>query len=345
MLRFHLLKILLVVAGVVTLTADQVDLIDGSRVKGQILSVEEGRLRIETAFAGVLVVPLEQVRALATDEAVNVSIAGQPSVLGRLGAAADDAAPGPGEVTPVPADVTALWRQGAESPTEKHLRELAELQRRKWSYEATVAVTGRTGASDNMNAAMGGKATLSSEHDRLVLAARAERAEDEGEETANREFAGADYSWFLSPDHGWYARTSVEFDRVKSLDLRSSSAAGVSRKVIRSETEDLELRLGASYTYEKYSVDPDFNSPGLDVSLLNSFTRGSAKLNTVLAYLPTFRDSANYRVRHESALEVPISESLWKFKVGLANEYQNIPPAGVDRFDTTYFTSLLLNWK
>jgi len=345
MLRKFLLKFLFAVAGWATLGADQVDLIDGSVLKGQIVSVENECLKIETSFAGTISVPLKDVKSLATDEPVHFSLAGQPAVVGRLGPAGTDGEPAAEPVVPVPADVTSLWRQGAESPTDKHLRELAELARRKWSYEAALAITGRTGASDNVNAAMGGKATLASEHDRLILAAKAERAEDQGEETANREFAGADYSWFLSPDHGWYARSSVEFDRVKSLDLRSASAVGLSRKMIRSETEELEVRVGGSYTYEKYTVDPDFNSPGLDFSLLNSFTRGTAKLNTTLAYLPTFRDSANYRVRHESTLEVPITAALWKFKVGLANEYQNIPPAGVDRFDTTYFTSLLLNWK
>jgi hypothetical protein len=333
------------VAGVVTLAADQVDLIDGSVVKGQILAVENGSVRIETTFAGALNIPLEQVKALSTEEPVNVSIAGGPSVLGRLGKAAEGAEAVADEIAPAPADVTALWRQGAESPTERHLRELSEMDRRKWSYEATVAITGRTGAGDNVNAAMGGKATLASQHDRLILAARAERAEDRGVETANREFAGADYSWSLSPDLGWYARSSLEFDRVKSLDLRSSSAAGVSRKMVQTPVDELELRLGASYTYEKYSSDPDFNSPGVDVSVLNSFTHGTTKLNTVLAYLPTFRDSANYRIRHESALEVPITAAMWKFKIGVANEYQNVVPAGVDRFDTTYFTSLLLNWK
>jgi hypothetical protein len=65
----------------------------------------------------------------------------------------------------------------------------------------------------------------------------------------------------------------------------------------------------------------------------------------VVAYLPTFRDTANYRIRHESNLEIPLTVSLWKLKVGVSNEYQNEPPAGVDRFDTIYFTSLLLNWK
>lgn len=332
---------------VVTAAADQVELVEGSVVKGRIVSVESGKLRIETSFAGSIAIPLEQVRAFATTDQVNVSVAGSPVVLGHVYATdtgvqlQSDAV----RVAATPGQVTALWRQGAESPGEKIAREKAEKAKRKWSYEATVAVTGRTGTSDKLNATVGGKATFASDHDRLIFTGTVERAQDTGVQTANREFAGVDYSWFYSPDHGWYARTSLETDKIKALDLRSTSALGITRKVLRKANEDLELRLGVSYTYENYSTATEFESPGADVSLLNSLTLKGAKLNTTLQYVPAFRDTDNYRLRHETNLEVPITVSLWKLKIGVTNEYQNIPPAGVDRFDTTYFTSLLLNWK
>jgi len=332
---------------VVTAAADQVELTDGSVIKGRITAVEAGKLKIETAFVGTVTIELAHVKTFATDDPVNVSVAGAPAVVGQVTTAGAGVllhgGDAPRELEP--AQVTALWRQGAESPGEKIARERAEKAKRKWAYEATVAVTGRTGTSDKLNATVGGKATLASEHDRLILAATAERAEDNGVETANRQFGGADYSSFYSPDHGWYVRSSLETDKVKALDLRSASALGFTRKVVRTGSENLELRLGGSYTYEAYSNNTEYESPGLDFTLLNSWTRASAKLNTVLAYLPTFRGSANYRVRHESNLEVPLTASLWKIKVGIANEYQSVPPAGVARFDTTYFTSLLLNWK
>jgi hypothetical protein len=340
------LKILMVVAMVGRLAADQVDLIDGSIVKGQVVSVEAGAVRILTTFAGSLTIPLDQVKSLSTDEAVNVSLTGQPARLGRIaepGTTTEEDGVEP--IVAEPAEVVALWRQGAESPGEKIAREQAELAKRKWSYEATLAVTGRTGTTERLNAAFGGKATLASDRDRLVFAVIAERAEDQGTQTANREFAGVDYSRFYRSDRGWYARTSVEYDQVKSLDVRSASAAGISRKVIRTEKDELELRFGASYTYEEYADNTEFESPGLDFTLINSFTYRSSKLNTILAYIPTFRDSTVYRVRHESNFEVPLTASLWKLRLGFTNEYQNAPPAGVDRLDTTYFTSLLLNWK
>ncbi len=328
--------------------ADEVELVDGSLVKGRITAIDAGKVRIETAFVGTITIDLKHVKAFATDEKVNVSLAGEPVVLSQV-AATDQGIKllaSPQAPSVAATQVAALWLPGAESPGEKVMRETAEKAKRKWAYEATVALTGRTGTSDKLNATVGGKATLASDHDRLILLATAERAEDQGVETANRELGGADYSWFYAPDHGWYMRSSLESDKIKALDLRSASALGFTWKAVRQSNENLELRFGGTYLYEEYTNNTAaFDSPGLDFTLLNSYTHGNAKLNTVLAYLPTFRDTSNYRVRHESNLEVPLSAALWKLKIGIANEYQNVPPAGVDRFDTTYFTSLLLSWK
>ena len=54
---------------------------------------------------------------------------------------------------------------------------------------------------------------------------------------------------------------------------------------------------------------------------------------------------ANYRVHHETTYEMPITASLWKLKTGISNDYTSKPQPGVERLDTLYFTSLILNWK
>jgi hypothetical protein len=327
--------------------ADQVELADGSRLNGRILTVDGGKLKIETSFAGTLSLPVETISHFTTTEPVHVQFKDRSPVLGRAapadpGVRIDDEH---GASAAAPAEIVALWRLGAENPLQWRAREAAELARRKWSYEATVAVTGRTGASEKLNATAGFKATLQSNRDRLILAAKVERAQDKGVETANRDFAGVDYSSFNRQDRGWYVRTSLETDQLKALDLRSSSALGFTRKLLRTRSADLEFRSGGSYVYENYATGKLFNSPGLDFTFLNTYSFSNAKLNTTFAYVPAFRNFANYRLRHESGFEVPLGSSQWKLKLGLTNEYQSVPPASVDRFDTTYFTSLLLNWK
>jgi putative salt-induced outer membrane protein YdiY len=327
--------------------ADRIELADGSVINGKLLSAEGGKLKVETAFAGTIEIAQSAVKTFSTEEAVNVSLAGGSTALGKI--AASDAgikvASANGEVSATTTGVNAVWRQGEDSPETKMHKAEVEAKTRKWAYEASVAIAGRTGASEKFGAALGFKATLASAQDKLIFSAAAERAQDNGVTTADRQFGGVDYSSFYSPDNGWYVRSSLEKDKIKGLDLRSSSGFGFGRKLIKNKQQDLEFRLGAGYRYDSYSNGTTFDSPGLDIAFLHTYDFANAKLTNLLAYTPAFKDFSNYRIRHESAFELPIAASLWKLKLGVANEYFSIPPGGSERLDTTYFTSLILNWQ
>jgi len=243
-----------------------------------------------------------------------------------------------GQMTTPTDKVTSVWRQGQVSPAVKKLQ-------RAWKYEAAVAVNGRTGVSEKFAGALSFKATLESSQDKLIFNLAAEKAEDNGVETANRQLAGVDYSSFFSKKNVWYARTSLEKDELKALDLRSSTAFGIGRKLINNDVQDLELRAGVSYIYENYADGTKFDSPGLDLGLLHTYQFKNGKLANTLSYTPAFKNFGNYRLHHETSYEMPISASLWKLKTGVTNDYQSKPQPGVDRLDTLYFTSLILNWE
>lgn len=327
--------------------ADRVELTDGSVVLGKLLSAEAGKLKFETAFAGTIEIAQDKVRGFSTDEAVNVELAAGSTVLGQV--ALTDAGitvvTANGQVSAPTAKVAAVWRAGQDSPATRQFKEQVAKAQRKWAYEASVAISGRTGASEKFGAAFGFKATLASAQDKLIFALAAERAEDNGAKTADRQFGSVDYSSFYSADNGWYVRTSLEKDKIKSLDLRSSSAFGFGRRLIKNDKQDLEFRFGINYLYDSYSNGTSFTSPGLDVTFLHSYQFSNSKLTNMVNYTPAFKEFTNYRLHHESALELPLGASLWKLKLGLANDYLSIPPARVERLDTTYFTSLILNWR
>ena len=327
--------------------ADRIELADGSVINGKLLSAEGGKLKVETTFAGTIEIAQAAVKTFSTAEAVNVALTGGSTALGKVSAdtAGIRVAATNGAVSAATTGVDAVWREGEDSPATKKLKAEAEAQKRKWAYEASVAIAGRTGASEKFGAVFGFKATLASAQDKLIFAFAAERAEDNGVKTADRQYGGVDYSSFFSADNGWYVRSSLEKDKIKAIDLRSSSGFGLSRRLIKNAKQDLEFRLGASYQYDSYSNGTTFDSPGLDVAFLNTYNFANSKLTNLLTYTPAFKEFTNYRVRHESAFELPVSASLWKLKLGVANEYFSMPPAGTERLDTTYFTSLILNWQ
>lgn len=331
----------------VSALADRLELKDGSVLVGKLVSAEEGKVKFDTAFAGTIEVSQKEIKTFSTDEAVNVQLAGGSTVLGKVAASeagvvvvAND-----GQFSAQTSNVSAVWQPGKDSPETRRLKEAADKQKRQWAYEAAVAITGRTGGSEKFAGALGFKATLESAQDKLIFNLAAEKAEDNGVETSNRQFAGVDYSSFFSANNVWYARTSIEKDSIKALDLRSTTAFGIGRKLIKRDIQDLEARFGVSYLYETFANGSKFDSPGLDLALIHSYQFKNSKMNNSLAYTPAFEDFANYRVKHESTFELPISASMWKLRVGLSNEYTSEPQPGIERLDTLYFTSLILNWK
>jgi hypothetical protein len=327
--------------------ADRFELSNGSIVHGKLVSAEGGLFKVETDFAGTIVLAQEKVLRFSTDEAVHVQLAAGSVALGQVRATDSgiQVAAVEGQMAATPAHVTAIWRAGADSPAVRAQKEAAAKAARNWAYEAAVAINGRTGGSEKCAGAMALKATLESAQDKLIFVLQAEQAEDNGVETANRQFAGVDYSSFFSANNVWYARTSVEKDEIKAIDLRSTTAFGIGRKLIKNDIQDLELRFGLSYLYETYANGTKFDSPGLDIAVLHSYQFKNGKMNNSLSYTPTFDDFGNYRLHHETTYEMPISASLWKLKTGVTNDYTSMPQPGIERLDTLYFTSLILSWK
>jgi hypothetical protein len=334
----------------VNATADRVELADGSVVNGRIVSAEGGKFKVETGFAGTIEIDQAQVRSFSTDEAVHVGLAAGSAVLGKVEATAAgiQVVAADGRMTASTGNVAAVWRAGTDSPAVREAKAAAEKLKRRWAYEASAALTGRTGSTEKFAGSVGFKATLAGPDDKLIFAGVINRAEENGNETANDWKAGVDYSSAIAGGKTvWYVRTDIGKDEIKAIDLRSNSAFGLGRKLVKNDHQDTELRLGLGYVYETYTNGAaNFSSAGLDVAVINSSTLGWAKMNNVVTWTPSFKEFSNYRLVHETSFDLPVKgANFWKLRLGVSNDYQSQPAGGVENLDTTYFSALILNWQ
>ncbi len=348
-LSSRLLSALLALTLVSPVLADRIELTDGSVLHGKLLSAEGGKFKLETAFAGTLDIDQGKIKSFSTDDPIHVGLKAGTQVLGTV--AATDAGiavvAADGQMASSAANVVAVWRPGADSPEVRAAKEAVAKARRGWAYEASAAITGRTGGSEKFAGSVGVKATLEGAQDKLQFYGAVNRAQENGNQTANDWKAGVDYSSFFSSKAVWYARTELAKDKIKAIDLRSNSAFGLGWKLAKTDTRDTEIRFGLGYLYETYTTGaPDFESAGLDVAFLNSMTLGWAKMNNAITWTPSFEDFANYRLVHETSFDLPIKTGeFWKLRMGVNNDYQSQPAGGIEKLDTTYFTALILSWK
>ena len=322
------------------LVADTVEIRNGARIVGKIVGIDAGIVEVDTDFAGTLKIKQDEVVSLSTDAPIAVRLASGTRFDGRVTGGANGAiqiAGDDGTISTTVSKVAASWTAGAVDP----------LVDRHWAYEASVDIAGKTGNSEQLGTAVELRATLKTVQDTLQFYSSYNRQVADSLKAADQLKIGVDYQNNFAGRYSWYVRDEGGFDRVKDIDLYNIAAAGLGFDIIKEPQRTMTGRFGLSYRYEGYGnpLTEDVSSAGLDIGLNSDLEFGDSKLVTRLAYVPAFDDFGNFRLTHESYFQVPLTHPAWKLRLGLSNDYNSRPGAGVDELDTAYFTRLVLNWE
>ena len=357
------LKVLIVSLIFVTVVnADMIELKNGTKMPGQITGISAGQYQIVTDF-GILNIGLEKIRSITTDGYVYVALKSGSTLLGKLTYKNQrtQLQTNTGIVDISDDEPVALWLEGQANPL------IPVAEDRRWKYEATLDVSGKTGNSEKISTAGSFAATLDTDRDRLQFYIRGERTKNNDEKSVEEILGGVDYENRFRLPHSWYARVELERDLIESIDLRATAAVGYGYYFINEDWHELRGRVGLQLRHEAFDegaiedeearlmeqgdpdpdVDDNDTTLAADLGLFHRYDFGDwGRLITDLSYYPSLEDSANYRMLHITSLEVPLANSkFWKVRVGVENEYNSQPPGDIERLDTTYFTRLVLNWE
>lgn len=337
--------------------ADTVLTTDGARLTGTIVSIADGKIALETSYAGKLEISQDKVASFTTDSPLSVRLASGTIMSGVVTATGEDAvtvASSDGNILADTADVAAAWTPGSRDPIIVASEAALKSQVRKWSYEAGVDISGKVGNSNESAIGLRSQITLEGPKDRLRFYGVYRRTEVEDPDTgvskvtSDEAIGGLDFTSFFSERWGWFIREELERDTFEGIDFRSTTAGGITHRFLKRETISLEGRLGLSYRYEGYTdaTVEDEGLPGMEAGALFYWKFANwGELNTEIVYMPAFEEFGNYRLTHKSTVDLPLGASdFWKLRLGLNNEYVS-EAADRENLDTTYFTSLLLKWN
>jgi len=327
------------------LAADTIQTKDGSTITGKITKVDGGVIEIDTAFAGTLKIKQSSVASFSTEAPVTVRFKDGNTVIGTVSGTAGEVKVTGGSVAATGSveNVTDAWLPGQDSPETRALKAGA----RKWRYEASADVLGKSGNSDSFASAFGFKATLAGPQDKLEFYANYARSEQDGTATADQSRGGIDYQSNFSGKYSWYVREEIGTDKIQGLDFYSNTAAGLGFDAKKTDRQVLTVRAGLAYRYESYSngTSTTIDAPALDLALIHDYTGATWKMGNKLTVLPTFEDFSVFRALHDSFVETPLAAGPWKLRVGIANDYNSEPLPGKKKLDTTYYTKFVLGWE
>ena len=332
------------------LFADEIRLQDGGMFNGEILSISESSIEIQTDFAGTLQVDRTRISGFSADSPLFVRLANGEVRSGTISSpqsgALEIAAAENTVRTPL-ASVRQGWLTPQEDPKRVEALAAEEEKGRQWKYRAVANFSGKSGNSDEKRIGVGLVAKLVGEKDELRLDGAYDSRESNGTTSSDRRKLGARYTSYFNDPWGWYVRQEFEDDKFKNIQLRSMSAVGFSYRQKDKKKEKLALNFGVNYRHETY-VDqtPESSNIGLDLGLNHFFgVERRFELHNQLTLVPSVEDLTNYLVSQDSYLDMPINDSRrWKLRLGLENDYNSQPTGGRAALDSRYYSSFVAEW-
>ena len=295
---------------------DLIKINDGSIISGKITKFDKDTISLKTEFAGTIKIERDKVFSVDSKEDFSIKLKGGKKALGSLTRDAkkinivddkDKKVVGFSEVLSISPKV--------EKPLE-----------RKWSLTTGFDLLGKQGNTEELSLGANLIVLRKGPKDELKFNLEYEDREKNAEKTADRIGGGAAYEYFFKDSIGWYLRTELESDDVTAVNIRSTTGAGATYRLLNRDNQTLVARSGLGYTH-KYQFN-DFIS-----------------LDTDIVYVPGIGGSGNNRFVHDSALALPVGNgSNWTLKMGIKNEYET-EPAVPEKLDTTYYSKMSFSWK
>jgi putative salt-induced outer membrane protein YdiY len=326
-----------------SLSGDVIETKNGARLVGKVNKIDGTAVLFATDYAGEIKIKQSEVASLTTDAPLNVRLASGAVLQGTLSSTPNGGVAltgSDGTLNTTVDKIAMTWAPGAKDPA------VAALER-SWRYEAAVDITGKSGNKEQLGTSFSARATLKTSNDTLQFYSAYDRQVTDGEKSSDQFKAGVDYQNNFSGRKSWYVRDEGGFDRVKDIELYNVAAFGLGYDFIKKPQHILTGRAGLSFRYEGYKnpLTEDVKAAGLDFGINHRYDSDTWSMVNRLSWVPLFEDFANYRLQHESFFEIPTANPDWKLRLGLSNDYNSKPGAGVEKMDTTYFTRLVLNWE
>lgn len=356
-----------------TASADELLLEDGSKIVGSVQQFTSESVVVQTEFAGELNVPADKVTGVKSTGPVIVTLSTGEQVVGTLTYDADKGhiltGTSSGDVPLNKDDIAAfvqaneanLQTAGLAEPTaetttanDARLEELKDRyiealrnQEPNWDVKLQIGINGETGNSESFNVFGGVDAVRTAYDNRLYLDVWGRLNERNGVQTANEIQAGARWELDLTDRLFAYVKGRAEHDEIEDIKYRLTGTGGLGYFVFREPDMEWKVRGGIGYEHE--TRGDDSKSDNVIGELGYDFRKDFAPwllFTNSFTYYPTLEDANDYRMEMDTAGEIPLTNDKdWKLRMGMRNTYDSITAPDVERLDTFYYATIVLDLK
>ena len=314
-----------------TALADEVFLKNGNHLSGTIVSMGEGKLVLETDFAGRLTIDWGSVERLSTDAPLTVVLEDGLIVKGRPSAAPNRLMMN-GEAIQDPLMIELSRVKAINPPEEPPI---------KFNGRINVGLNKASGNTDLENAHIDAEFLARTVSHRVTLGGTYNRASEDNRKTEDNAMGRLKHDYFLTRELYWYLNGMAERDELKEISLRTTLGPGLGYQFFEGERMNLSIETGPSY------VTTNYDHGGKDDSLSGRWAVRFDRFffETLFQYYFTNEgyisssDTSDVFMFTRTGLRFPIRGGLF-LNAGFEWDWDNTPAEDADKSDYRYILSI-----
>lgn len=222
--------------------ADVVFLKNGDRVSGEILTMEDSVLQVDTDYADLIRIDWEDVAGLTSDKPLWVSFHEDAII--------------PHDIGVLNGDRLILFNLEPNGPVQ--LDQIKTINLFELSYRGSLGLSGSLTAgntsTESINAS--GDLTINKGWHRIILDGRANRGKAQGELTAQNGNLNTRWDYFLSKRSYIPLINFSEYDKFQNLSLRNTTIIGAGYDILDHRSNFLTVAAGPTVVYQNFTEEP-----------------------------------------------------------------------------------------
>lgn len=317
--------------------ADEVRLVNGDRLTGDIISLENQILLLETTYAGAIRIHWSKVVCIISPKKLTFVLKTDEILTGHADCPSDNTIQIKAEAEDKSQEISLADLQAVNRPPAPAV-----------TYKGNIVAGGnRTdGNTDSLALNTSAQLVIRSSRQRLTLNGAYNYGESDDTLSARNANGSIKYDFFTTKKLYTYVQTLFERDDLQDLRLRTTFGLGMGYQFVDSERTSLALEAGPSHYQENFRQAEDQNySTGRWSAVFNhEIIPKRLKLFHMHEGYYGLEKSNSYYIRSEQGFRIPVAENFFaNFQFNY--NYTSQPAPGKRQGDITYILGLAYDFE
>lgn len=328
-MRHHFLKTFLAICLLITcltaiplsVQAAVVVLKNGDRITGRIVKMQDKRLEIDVSFADIIKIKWEDVQSITSERPMSVKLYGEVDIPENAGERRLDRL-----------IVDTLGEDGAI-----RLEDVRAINFAENDYRGYISAGGNQTSGNTKTQALNisGHLTYRRLEHRYIFDGKYNRAEADGEDTANNGAFNIQYDYFLARRVFVGGGNLIETDQFQDLTLRDTGSLVLGYDLLDREHHILSIAAGPAAVYQDFTTDPPTITPSstLRLSYLSMFRGDDVVFFHKLQGFKDLGHGSATRLNADQGFRVKITNN-WRINLEYDFRYNSSPVTNKETVDT-----------